>query len=287
MLKFLQILQILGNLAFSLLNKLFLRIEKIKFLIWAKKQAIKVPCQESLNIWKNSILFSEEIARKNPLDNLPYILDKDRQEYWWRFPNNYPFIYGLSKFLKPTSYLEIGTRYGYSLVSIYLGAKESLNFITSIDLEEYENKSQNYARENLLSVGYKGKYELSIGSSHDSKIKQKVQGKLYDLVCVDGDHSYEGTLDDIIFYWNNVRPGKFMIIDDVLWQVFSNGKRVLRAVKDSLNKLNDIEFFEVIGAGIHTKHKPEYGIQLSEFNDRRTSLISFYRGLALIKKRIN
>jgi len=271
----------------NLLNKFFLRIEKIKFLIWAKKQAVKPPCQEALGIWRNSILFSKEVIGKNPLDSLPHILDKDRQEYWWHFPNHYPLIYGLSKFLQPGSYLEIGTRYGYSLVSIYLGAKNSLGLITSIDLEEYENKSQNYAKENILSAGYSGKYEFLTGSSHDPKIKEKVRGKLYDLVCVDGDHSYEGALDDIISYWNNVRPGKFMIVDDVLWQVFSNGKKVLRAVKDGLDSLKDVEFFEIIGAGIRPKHKPEYGIRLAEFNDRRTNLISFYRGLALIKKRIS
>lgn len=266
------------------MNRLLLRIEKIKFLIWAKKQARISPCQEALTIWKNSIRFSEENNRKSLLDTLPHVLEKDRQEYWWKLHNSYPFIYGLAKSLMPASYLEIGTRYGYSLVSMYLGAKNSLRQITSIDFQEYENMSQNYAKANLLSTGYEGKYEFLVGSSHDSKIKKEVTGKLYDLVCVDGDHSYEGTLEDILFYWNNVKPGKFMIVDDVLWQVFSNGKKVLRAVKDSLPKLDNIEFFELIGAGVRTKHKPEYGVKLKDFNDRRTNLIAFYRGLALIKK---
>lgn len=264
---------------------IYLKIEKIKFYIWAWRQGLISPCPSALKIWKGSIEFAKEVDVKNFLTALPHILDKDRNEFWWQFPNQYPFVYGLGKVLKPASYLEIGTRYGYSLVSIYFGAKQTLNQITSIDLQEYENKSQNYAKDNLLAAGYRGQYEFFAGSSHAPEIKAKVKGRLYDLVCVDGDHSYEGALDDIIFYWDNVRPGGYMIIDDVLWQVFSNGKRVLRAVKDSLPKLDNVEFHEFIGAGVKTKHKPEYGITVNEFIDKRTNLLSFYRGLFLIKKK--
>lgn len=271
----------------NLKERVSVRLEKIKFLIWAKKQAKISPCSEALRIWENSILFSKDINTENLLGDLPHILDKDRQEYWWKFPNYYPFFYGLGKCLMPTSYLEIGTRYGYSLVAIYLGAKNVISQITSIDLQEYKDKSQNYAKANLLAKGYKGQYEFLIGSSHDPKIKEKVKGRLYDLVFVDGDHSYKGAMEDIVFYWNNVTPGGFMIIDDVLWQIFSLGKKVLRAIKDSLPKLNNIEFTEFIGAGVRPKHRPEYGVTLEDFKDFRTNLTAFYRGLFFIKKQPN
>lgn len=270
----------------GLLEMASLRIEKIKFLIWAKRQAVSMPNRATLSIWNDIICYSKETATADLLENLPHVLDKDRKEHWWNFPNHYPFMYGLGKAVKPGSYLEIGTRYGYSMVSIGAGARDSLRSITSIDLQEYEGMSQDYAKDNLLSTGFSGKYEFFAGSSHDAEIKNKVKGKLYDLVFVDGDHSYEGALDDILYYWGNVGPGKFMIIDDVLWQVFSNGKKVLRAVKDALPRLEKMEFYDFIGAGVRTKHKPEYGIKISDFKDVRTSLISFYRGLVLIKKGI-
>lgn len=269
----------------NLLERLSLRIEKTKFYIWAKKQSVTSPDSRTLELWKEIIRFSEETTSSGLMEKLPHILEKDSQSACWNFPNTYAFMYGLSKALKPASYLEIGTRYGYSMVSIYLGAKDTLRTISSIDLQEYEDKSQNFAKENLLGTGYNGAYEFFTGSSHDVSIKNKVKGKVYDLVFVDGDHSYEGALEDILGYWGNVRPGKYMIVDDVLWQVFSNGKRVLRAVKDAVPRLDNVEFFDFIGAGVKTKHKPEYGIELDAFKDRRTGLLSFYRGLVLIKKK--
>lgn len=275
------------GLKMNLGERFSLRVEKIKFIVWAKKQAKRFPHPEALRIWEDSINFSKEINKENLLDDLPHILEKDKQEYWWRFPNYYPFFYGLGKCLMPSSYLEIGTRYGYSLVAIYLGAKDKLSQITSIDLQEYEENSQNYAKENLLSKGYKGQYEFMVGSSQDVGIKQNVKGRLYDLVFVDGDHSYQGALNDIVCYWDNVAPGKFMIIDDVLWQVFSLGKKILRAIKDALPKLDNIDFTEFIGAGVRAKRKPEYGLRLEDFIDTRTNMTAFYRGLFLIKKQSN
>lgn len=273
------------KVAQGLTGRLRLRIEKVKFLIWARGQGRRYPCPEALKIWKKLFELSEGVETQALLGGLPHILEKDRRERWWSFRNHYPFIYALARSLAPGSYLEIGSRYGYSLATIYLGAKESLKQVTSIDLQEYEKGSQDYAMKNLLGAGYKGGYEFFAGSSHDPEIKKKVRGRLYGLVNVDGDHSYEGALEDILFYWNNVKPGGFMIVDDVLWQVFSNGKRVLRAVKDGLPALEDVDFYEFIGAGVRTKHKPERGIELKDFVDRRTGLLAFYRGLVLIKKR--
>ena len=271
----------------DLIERLSLRIEKIKFLRWATKQTKIPPDPEALRIWKDAILFSKDIDQENLLDDLPYIADKDRDEYWWKLPNYYPFFYGLGKSLMPKSYLEIGTRYGYSLVSIYLGARNTLSQITSIDLQQYKDKSQTYAKGNLLAKEYKGQYEFLAASSRDQKTREKLTGRLYDLVFVDGDHSYKGAMEDIIFYWNNVAPGRFMIIDDVLWQIFSLGKKVLRAIKDCLPKLDKIQFTEFIGAGVRVKRKPEYGVRLEDFNDSRTNLTAFYRGLFLIKKQSN
>lgn len=268
----------------SLPERISLRVEKTKFFIWAKRESLKKPGRETLGLWNNITSYSKEVTTADLLEKLPHILKKDRKEYWWNFPNNYPFEYGLGKSLKPSSYLEIGTRYGYSMVSILAGAKDSLKLITSIDLQEYEDKSQNYAKDNLVSTGFSGKAEFFAGSSHDAAIKDKIKGRKYDLVFVDGDHSYEGALDDILHYWDNVAPGKFMIIDDVLWQVFSNGKKVLRAVKDAVCRLDRLEYYDFLGAGVRTKHKPEYGVEVKDFIDRRTGLLSFYRGLVIMKK---
>ena len=125
------------------MEALSLRIEKTKFFIWAKRLSITPPNNGTLELWRETVRFSKETTTADLMGKLPHILAKDRQEFWWSFPNNYSFMYGLSRALKPVSYLEIGTRYGYSMVSIYSGAKDTLRSITSIDLQEYEDKSQN------------------------------------------------------------------------------------------------------------------------------------------------
>lgn len=51
------------------------------------------------------------------------------------------------------------------------------------------------------------------GNSHDAKVRLGVQGE-YDLVYVDGDHSYEGALQDIREYGALVRTGGYLVIDD-------------------------------------------------------------------------
>lgn len=57
--------------------------------------------------------------------------------------------------------------------------------------------------------------EIIDGSSHDSNIVQRASSKApYDVVYIDGDHSYTGTVQDIVDYGKMVRPGGLLVIDD-------------------------------------------------------------------------
>ena len=49
-------------------------------------------------------------------------------------------------------------------------------------------------------------------------------GEMFDLILVDGDHSAQGCLTDLVLSWQVLNPRGFMIIDDYLW---GNGRPAL------------------------------------------------------------
>lgn len=58
-------------------------------------------------------------------------------------------------------------------------------------------------------------YQLYVGSSLDPNIiAQAWVTARYDIVYVDGDHSYDGALSDLINYGAMVKPGGYLVIDD-------------------------------------------------------------------------
>ncbi len=118
--------------------------------------------------------------------------------------------------MRPRSYLEIGTRFGYSLVSVARAAPE-LQLIVSCDLETYENRyalpSQQIAERNLRAAGYSAEARFIAGDSR--RIPELVAGQTFDLILVDGDHSYEGCRSDILNCYPLLAPGGVLMIDDL------------------------------------------------------------------------
>jgi predicted O-methyltransferase YrrM len=120
----------------------------------------------------------------------------------------------LARYFSPGSILEIGTRFGYSLIAMCLGARAGR--IVSIDMECYENRfdapTQLIAQRNLAACIGAGapQVEFIVGDSHQVEI---IEG--FDLIHVDGDHSEAGARDDILKFYMHLNPGGVMMIDDL------------------------------------------------------------------------
>jgi predicted O-methyltransferase YrrM len=130
--------------------------------------------------------------------------------------NYYQLYFALAAVFRPRSYLEIGTMFGYSTVAVSRGAPD-LRRIVSCDLQTYENphslSSQLIAERNLRSSGFTGGTKFIVEDSR--RLKEHVAEETFDLILVDGDHSYEGCRSDILTCYELLSPGGVIMIDDL------------------------------------------------------------------------
>jgi len=138
-------------------------------------------------------------------------------DYWgdsWDFLDNLTVLYAISEIMKPKYYLEIGVRRGRSL-AVVAKANPEVN-IYGIDLwiRNYaglENPGPEFVEKNLKRI-HKGSLNLISGDSHEEVPKLKIQ---FDLVNVDGDHSFSGAFKDLINVAPLVKSGGVIIFDDI------------------------------------------------------------------------
>jgi len=102
--------------------------------------------------------------------------------------------------------LEIGTYRGGTAYLFYrfLGAS-----ITTIDI------NTPLITRLVLLVASRGKIRAIRGDSHSAKTLEKVSDRMYDLLFIDGDHSYLGVKRDFEMYSQLVRPGELIAFHDI------------------------------------------------------------------------
>jgi hypothetical protein len=123
--------------------------------------------------------------------------------------NYYEHYYAISKFYQPSSILEIGVRFGYSLGTM-IKASEKIKKVIGIDCDDYVANSLAVAEKNIKKFIQNGIcFDFRNINSHSiSKIEEYV-----DLIHIDGDHSYEGKIQDLNLVKNN---GRILIVDDYI-----------------------------------------------------------------------
>lgn len=121
--------------------------------------------------------------------------------------NYYEYYYAISKHYQPEKILEIGVRYGYSL-GVMINGSNVVKKVVGIDCDDYVKNSLSVAEENIKkhikpNLDYTF---LNIDSHTISKFDDT-----YDLIHIDGDHSYDGKIKDLDLLKNAC---KVAIIDD-------------------------------------------------------------------------
>lgn len=114
----------------------------------------------------------------------------------------------LSKMIRPKYVLEIGTYLGYSALCIAEGLAEDGKVIT-LDILEDTNK---VAKEFVAKTKYRESIDFYLGDALEI-IPDLSQ--TFDLVFIDADKPNYSNYFNLVF--DKIRPGGFIIADNVLW----------------------------------------------------------------------
>lgn len=128
-------------------------------------------------------------------------------------------LYVISKLIKPENYLEIGVRRGRSISIVAKNSPLSDLYAFDMWIKNYtgvENPGPEIVRNELKKVKHKGKIYFFDGNSRKTipEFKKKNPNIFFDLICVDGDHSYYGATKDLDNVLGMIKIGGFLIFDD-------------------------------------------------------------------------
>lgn len=114
------------------------------------------------------------------------------------------------------SFLEIGVFRGQTLALIQtLQQKAKIYGITPLDATDGHWQSNYEADIKHIHNTFNLKQPIIIkGLSTDPKIILKAKKRKYDIVYIDGGHSYEVVKSDLLHYPNMVKQGGYLVIDD-------------------------------------------------------------------------
>lgn len=118
------------------------------------------------------------------------------------------FLSMMSHMIKPVNILEIGTYTGYSAICLAEGLSENGKLVT-IDINA---ELEQVVRSHISMAGMENKIQFIIGDAYQVI---RTLPQTFDLVFIDADKpSYSKYFDLVI---DKVRPGGFIIADNVLW----------------------------------------------------------------------
>lgn len=147
--------------------------------------------------------------------------DAGHVEQYEEFKGYYKTKYDIAKKHNPKNILEIGVRAGYSAYS-FLSAAPDAKY-TGIDMEHggYGGPWTWWARDILKDFNNVEFIKA------DSLRMESLPGGPYDMIHVDGDHSYLGAIHDMNLCWKSLSKGGLMLIDDYDF---------IKEVKDAVDK---------------------------------------------------
>lgn len=172
--------------------------------------------------WKRLLSFHHLLAS----DEYVQYLDAYYREAIERFGEHWFYLdivntlFAASSILQPKNYLEIGVRRGRSVATV---AKACPN----VDIAAFDMWIQGYAgmdnpgpahvRRELERMGHTGRIEFIDGNSHETvpTYFRTHPEKTFDLITVDGDHSKDGALNDLLTVIPRLALGGILVFDDI------------------------------------------------------------------------
>lgn len=148
-----------------------------------------------------------------------YKLGMKRYGEDWGYIDIVTAVLGLSKWLKPINYLEIGVRRGRSVCSLASLCPNANIAMFDMWVENYagmDNPGPDHVNKELDKLKHKGKREFINGNSHETLKTYFAENPntFFDLITVDGDHSNLGAAEDIADVLPRLSIGGAVLFDD-------------------------------------------------------------------------
>jgi len=165
------------------------------------------------------------VERLEPDDYVRYLLTYyqtglERFGEAWRYADIATVLLAAAQLLRPQHYLEIGVRRGRSMVIVAAQCSECN--IVGFDLWESNyanmlNPGPGFVRDEMKKLGHKGPLELISGNSHETlpRYFREHQDAFFDLITVDGDHSEQGSEQDLRDVLPRLKIGGVIVFDDI------------------------------------------------------------------------
>lgn len=146
--------------------------------------------------------------------------------------------------ISPKVIVEIGVHRGFSLLTWL----EAFNPDILVGIENNVAEFDQAAKRAGLHTN------VIVGDSHQQQTKDellaRLDGKLIDFLFIDGDHTYNGTMQDFEMYSSLVRPGGVVAIHDVMRLPGQYEGVETRAVFDHLkNRYPNAEYWNATAEG--------------------------------------
>ncbi len=150
----------------------------------------------------------------NVIDFLKTLPHVEPDDDYLNAADYYPFLNALARDFNAERVLEIGVRYGYSAVAFIHGNR--VREYVGLDYDLYDPSSSTKSRANLDYVKAQQHVDVTLIKVNTQTLDNLdiLQGRTFDFIHIDGDHSYEGALTDLRTFWNLLSVGGHMLVDD-------------------------------------------------------------------------
>ena len=153
---------------------------------------------------ENAPAFAEDIRK-----NFEQKLCADPADAPAFFGNKYDWYGGYGMHIQPRSIFEVGVAAGYSIAAMIKGAENSVKYATLVDMHHDVWRTYYKLHQYFPDVWFDiFQYDTQTPNWED------VQLRTYDIIHIDGNHTYNGALNDLNHFGIHLNPSGLIVVDD-------------------------------------------------------------------------